>query len=222
MNTARSIKQNPPQDASHDAEITPEVLYVDDAILVVNKPAGLLAVPGRGPEKQDCLALRVAQHYPETRVVHRLDMATSGLMLFARSLVMQRTLSRLFETRQIEKQYMALVCGVLPESGEIALTIAPDWPNRPRQKIEPIYGKAALTRFRCLDAGHPVSRLLLEPITGRTHQLRVHLAAIGHPIVGDTLYEGTAAERLMLHATMLAFIHPERHERLLFESAAPF
>jgi len=143
-------------------------------------------------------------------------------MLFARGIVMQRTLSRLFETRQIEKQYVALVCGVLPASGEIALPIAPDWPNRPRQKIDTIYGKAALTRFRCLETGHPESRLLLEPITGRTHQLRVHLAAIGHPIVGDTLYNGATAERLMLHATTLAFIHPERHERLLFESAAPF
>ncbi len=200
----------------------PEFLYVDDALLLVNKPAGLLAVPGRGPDKQDCLSSRVAQHYPGTCVVHRLDMATSGLMLFARNAEMQRRLSRLFALRQITKNYVAVVAGTPPASGEIALPIGPDWPNRPAQKIDPLNGKPALTRFTRLETSPERTRLLLEPISGRTHQLRLHLAAIGHPIVGDTLYGGAPAERLLLHATSLAFIHPESHEPLTLQSAAPF
>jgi tRNA pseudouridine32 synthase/23S rRNA pseudouridine746 synthase len=222
MNTARSIKQIPPQDGPRDAEIPLEFLYVDDALLVVNKPAGLLAVPGRGPDKQDCLASRVAQCYPGTLVVHRLDMATSGLVLFARSADMQRALSRMFEMRQIEKQYVALVSGTPPANGEITLPIAPDWPNRPLQKVDLLNGKPALTKFTHLGSCAHGTRLLLEPVSGRTHQLRLHLAAIGHPILGDTLYGGAPAERLMLHATALDFFHPANGEKLVFESPAPF
>lgn len=200
----------------------PEFLYVDDALLVVDKPAGLLSVPGRGPDKQDCLAARVVQHYPGTCVVHRLDMATSGLIVFARNAEMQRQLSRLFALRQIAKNYVALVAGTPPASGEIALPIGPDWPNRPLQKVDPLNGKPALTRFTRLETSPRGTRLLLEPVSGRTHQLRLHLAAIGHPIVGDMLYGGTPAERLLLHATSLAFIHPISQESLVLQSAAPF
>lgn len=222
MNTARSIKQIPPQDGPRDAEIPLEFLYVDDSLLVVNKPAGLLAVPGRGPDKQYCLASRVAQCYPGTLVVHRLDMATSGLMLLARSADMQRALSRMFEMRQIEKQYVALVSGTPPANGEITLPIAPDWPNRPKQKVDALTGKAALTRFTRLEKVAQGQRLQLEPVTGRTHQLRVHLAAIGHPIIGDMLYAGAPAKRLMLHATSLTFNHPLHGEMLVFNNAPPF
>jgi tRNA pseudouridine32 synthase/23S rRNA pseudouridine746 synthase len=222
MNTARSIKQIPPQHGPRDAETPLEFLYVDDALLVVNKPAGLLAVPGRGPDKQDCLAALVTQHYPGACVVHRLDMATSGLMLFARNADMQRRLSRVFALRQIDKNYVALVAGTPPASGEITLPIGPDWPNRPLQKVDPLNGKPALTRFTRLGSCTQGARLLLEPVSGRTHQLRLHLAAIGHPILGDTLYGGAPAERLMLHAAALDFFHPANGEKLVFQSPAPF
>lgn len=200
----------------------PEFLYVDDTLLVVNKPAGLLSVPGRGPDKQDCLASRVARHYADALIVHRLDMATSGLMLFARNADMQRQLSRLFALRQITKNYVALVAGTLPESGEITLPIAPDWPNRPLQKIDPLNGKPSLTKFTRLAMSPEGTRLLLEPVSGRTHQLRLHLSAIGHPIVGDMLYGGAPAERLLLHATSLTFIHPISQKSLVLQSATPF
>jgi tRNA pseudouridine32 synthase/23S rRNA pseudouridine746 synthase len=203
------------------------LLYVDEHLLVLDKPSGLLAVPGRGEDKQDCLSLRAQRLWPDARVVHRLDMATSGLFLMARSLAMQRLLSRAFEERAVDKRYEAVVHGVLREAqGEIALPLSADWPNRPLQKVDMDQGRASVTRWRVLEAGADNTRLALEPVTGRTHQLRVHLQAIGHPIVGDALYAPSAvqalAPRLLLHACELRLAHPASGEPLVLASAAPF
>ena len=188
-----------------------ELVYLDDALLVANKPAGLLAVPGRGEDKQDCLSSRLQQEFPDALVVHRLDMSTSGLMVFARGTETQRRLSRMFHDREVEKRYIAVVAGKLDSAGEIDLPIAADWPNRPLRKIDAVNGKPALTRYRLLsyDAASNTSRAELEPVTGRTHQLRLHLAAIGHPILGDALYGDVAtAPRLLLHASAICLAHP--------------
>jgi tRNA pseudouridine32 synthase/23S rRNA pseudouridine746 synthase len=197
-----------------------EYLFVDEALLVVDKPAGLLAVPGRGEDKQDCLSARVQRVYPDALVVHRLDMATSGLMVFARGAEMQRILSRMFRDREVTKRYVAIVAGELASpTGEVNLPIAADWPNRPLHKIDHESGKPSLTRYTLLsfDAATHTSRLDLKPVTGRTHQLRVHMAAIGHPILGDVLYgEPASAPRLMLHACSLRFAHPITGEELNF------
>lgn len=201
----------------------PESLFQDEHLLIVNKPAGLLSVPGRGEDKQDCLSARIQQRFPDALVIHRLDMATSGLMVFALGEAMQRELSRMFREREVSKRYVALVAGVLEiEVGEIDLPLIVDWPNRPKSKVDHESGKPSLTRYRLLGIEDGDSRVELEPITGRTHQLRLHLASIGHPIIGDTLYDGRIAERLMLHATHLAFVHPATSRALNFESDAPF
>lgn len=236
------------------------LIYQDDALLVVNKPAGLLAVPGRGADKQDCASARVLKEFPDALIVHRLDMATSGLLVFARGAEMQRRLSRMFREREVEKRYVALVQGRMEcIDGEIDLPLAADWPNRPKQKVDRETGKPSLTRYRalcdeesvraepfdfaqdrlveaCAPPDHSpfdkprangpgddtTTRLELDPLTGRTHQLRVHLAALGHPIVGDALYGGRPAERLMLHAHALRFTHPRSGEPLDFACAPPF
>ena len=214
-----------------------DLIYRDESLIVVNKPAGLLAVPGRGADKQDCVASRVLAEFPDALIVHRLDMATSGLLLFARGAEMQRRLSQMFREREVQKRYVAVVSGRLePLTGEIDLPLIGDWPSRPRQKVDLAIGKPSLTRYRGLEyaeAARPsihqgerdfeTTRVELEPVTGRTHQLRVHLAAIGHPIVGDTLYGGEAgAERLLLHASMLSFAHPLSGKPLSLASDAPF
>ncbi|MBI4937576.1 MAG: RluA family pseudouridine synthase [Nitrosomonadales bacterium] len=199
-------------------------LYSDDSLLAVNKPAGLLAVPGRGADKQDCLASRVQNEFADALVVHRLDMGTSGLVVFGRGAGMQRHLSRLFRERRVAKRYVAVVAGKPEHSGEINLPLAADWPNRPKQKVDAASGKPSLTRYRLLahDAAMNTSRLELEPVTGRTHQLRVHLAAIGHPILGDALYGESTAERLLLHACRLSFVHPLSGEVLELSCDPPF
>jgi len=206
-----------------------EVLYVDQDLIVVGKPAGLLAVPGRGADKQDCLAARVRARWPDARVVHRLDMATSGLMLFARGVEMQRCLSRCFEMRRVDKQYIAVVQGRLPApSGRIELPVAADWPRRPLQKVDHHFGKSALTDWQVLGVDDVLgtTRLPLQPLTGRSHQLRLHLSAIGYPILGDALYAPPAVQqragRLLLHASGLAFDHPLSGLRLQLQSDAPF
>lgn len=192
-------------------------------MLVVNKPAGLLAVPGRGEDKQDCLSSRIQKEFPDAQIVHRLDMATSGLLLFARGKEMQRRLSQMFREQEVQKRYVAVVTGKLePAIGEINLPLIVDWPNRPLQKVDYETGKASLTRYRVLEYIDDTSRLELEPITGRTHQLRVHLAATGHPIIGDALYGGRTAERLLLHACSLSFVYPLNSEMLSFTCAPPF
>ena len=203
-----------------------DLIYRDDTLIVVNKPAGLLAVPGRGADKQDCLASRVQAEFPDALVVHRLDMATSGLLLFARGAEMQRRLSHLFREREVQKRYVAVVSGRLELlSGEIDLPLIRDWPNRPRQKVDFATGKPSLTRYRVLAHDDGTTRVELEPVTGRTHQLRVHMAAIGHPIMGDALYGGEAegrAERLLLHASALSFAYPLNAEMLNLASEPPF
>ncbi|MBI3222574.1 MAG: RluA family pseudouridine synthase [Nitrosomonadales bacterium] len=205
-----------------------EIVYRDEWLLVANKPAGLLAVPGRGADKQDCLISRIQQAFPDALIVHRLDMATSGLLVLALGIEMQRRLSQLFREREVEKRYLAVVHGSLQDPvGEIDLPIGSDWPNRPKQQVNHISGKRSLTRYRLLshEESINVSRVELEPVTGRTHQLRVHLAAIGHPIVGDTLYGHAAdgqAQRLLLHARQLSFIHPVTGTRLTLCSHVSF
>ena len=201
-----------------------ELIYQDDYLLVANKPAGLLAVPGRGAEKQDCLSARLQQQFPDALVVHRLDMATSGLMLFARGAEMQRHLSVMFSNREVEKRYVAVLAGKLEaESGEVNLPIMADWPKRPLQKVDAQQGKPSLTRYRLLGIDSDISRVELEPITGRTHQLRVHMAAIGHPILGDALYgDASSAPRLLLHASTLSLSHPATRVLLHFDSMPPF
>ncbi|MEY2633427.1 MAG: hypothetical protein RIR00_2081 [Pseudomonadota bacterium] len=202
--------------------------HVDADLLLVEKPSGLLSVPGRGPDKADCLLSRVQQDFPEALVVHRLDMGTSGLLLLARHLTAQRALSRLFAGRAVYKRYVALVEGELqPESGEVNLPLLTDWPNRPRQKVDFELGKPALTRFQRLDHDpqRHCSRVALEPETGRSHQLRVHLLALGHPILGDELYgrgPEPRASRLLLHAERLAFAHPLQAQQIDCCSPAAF
>jgi tRNA pseudouridine32 synthase/23S rRNA pseudouridine746 synthase len=212
-------------DSAHSAAI--DVLHVDAQLLVVAKPAGLLAVPGRGEAGRDNLATRVQAQYADALVVHRLDQATSGLMLLARSLQTQRALGRAFENRLVAKTYVAVVEGELSgDSGEIDAPLAADWPQRPKQKVDSVIGRPALTRWRRLDGHTPpgCTRLLLHPVTGRTHQLRVHLAHIGHPIRGDALYAPVPlqAPRLMLHAQGLAFTHPATGEWQAWHLPAPF
>lgn len=203
------------------------ILHLDEALIVADKPAGLPTVPGRPVELHDCLWHRVRERVPDALVVHRLDMATSGLVLFARGIEAQRSLGRAFAQREVAKTYEAVVSGELAdETGEIDLPLAADWPNRPRQKVDAKTGKPSLTRWRVLSREPGRTRLALAPLTGRSHQLRVHLAAIGHPILGDTLYADApataAAPRLLLHASALAFAHPLDARPLRFESAPPF
>lgn len=206
------------------------LIHEDAHLLVFDKPAGLLCVPGRGDDKQDCLSARATSRWPDALIVHRLDMATSGLVLMARSLEVQRALGDAFAARQIGKRYEAIVDGLLPVSNEWSLIDAPlmaDWPRRPLQKVDAA-GKPSQTRWRVkrqLPDRH-ASHLWLEPLTGRSHQLRVHLLSIGHPILGDALYGDEdvrqRAPRLLLHATALEFVHPVERRLCRFESPPPF
>lgn len=211
------------------------LVHQDDALLVVDKPAGLLSVPGRGADKQDCAWLRVRQQFPDALVVHRLDMATSGLLLLARGPEAQRRLSRAFADRQVDKRYVALVAGRPPAPGGadtgwhlIDLPLAADWPNRPRRIVDHVHGKPSQTRWRVLarDEQGDRTRLELAPVTGRSHQLRVHLQALGHPIVGDHFYAPPqvreAAARLLLHASELRLAHPTTGKSMHWRSPVPF
>jgi tRNA pseudouridine32 synthase / 23S rRNA pseudouridine746 synthase len=205
------------------------VVHDDAACIVVVKPAGLLSVPGRGAHLQDCVALRVQSMFGDALVVHRLDMATSGLMLLARGAAAQRTLSMAFAAREVHKRYVAVVDGLIEQaSGEIDLPLLADWPNRPKQKWDREHGKPSLTRYRVLtrDEAACTTRVELEPVTGRAHQLRVHLLSLGHPILGDALYAPPEVQarsgRLLLHASALRFAHTVSGMPMVFESAAPF
>lgn len=207
-----------------------QVVHEDPHLLVLDKPAGLLCVPGRGEDKQDCLSARAQRRWPDALVVHRLDMATSGLVLMARSPEVQRALGDAFANRRVNKRYEAIVDGLLPVRDEWSLIDAPlmaDWPRRPLQKIDAA-GKPSQTRWRVkrLLPERNATHVWLEPLTGRSHQLRVHLLSIGHPILGDALYGGEEirqrAPRLLLHATMLEFEHPADGRMCRFASAPPF
>lgn len=214
-------------DIADSTRLTVALLHVDAELIVVDKPGGLLAVPGRGEAGRDNLAARMQALYADALVVHRLDQATSGLMVLARGLPAQRALSRAFETRQVEKTYIAIVEGEVSGSrGEIDAPLAADWPQRPKQKVDPDTGRPALTRWLRLDGPAPAgcTRLQLQPVTGRTHQLRVHLAHVGHPIRGDALYAPAPlqASRLLLHASHLALVHPGSGQWQAWSSAAPF
>lgn len=202
----------------------PRYLHIDERLLVVSKASGLLSVPGRGEHLADCLVARVDRDYPGARIVHRLDMATSGLLVLARDADTHRALSRLFETRVVGKRYEAVVAGELAaDLGEVELPLICDWPRRPLQKVDFRDGKPALTRFRVLARTPGRTRVALEPHTGRSHQLRLHMRALGHPILGDELYgEAASAPRLLLHATTLEFVHPFTGERLHCHEDAPF
>ena len=205
------------------------VVHDDAACVVVVKPAGLLSVPGRGEHLHDCVASRVQAMLSDALVVHRLDMATSGLMLFARGAAAQRALSIAFAAREVHKRYVAVVEGLIEhDSGEIDLPLMADWPNRPKQKADREHGKPSLTHYRVLarDQSAGTTRVELEPVTGRAHQLRVHLLGLGHPILGDALYAPpevqARTDRLLLHASALRFAHPTSGAPMQFESAAPF
>lgn len=206
------------------------ILYSDNDIIVCVKPPGLLAVPGRGADKQECLSARLAALFGEVHIVHRLDQATSGLMVFAKKSVAMKSLNEQFASRTVGKTYQAIVLGK-PDSERFSIDIPlmADWPNRPKQKVADgtpsLPGKPSLTHVEVLsrNAATNTARVRLIPVTGRTHQLRVHLAHRGYPILGDALYgELASAPRLMLHACALAFIHPRTREALAFESAPDF
>lgn len=211
--------------------LTPTLLYTDDSLIVADKPAGLLSVPAGGEDRQDCLAHRVQALYEDALIVHRLDAATSGLVLLARGMEMLRRMSLAFEQRVVGKRYVALVHGHLAQDeGEIALPLAADPANRPRQIVDAVRGRPALTRYRVMErtgeGDAALSRLELKPLTGRSHQLRVHLMSIGHPIAGDPLYappaSATAHPRMYLHAAGIAFMHPQRRVPMQFDSPVPF
>jgi tRNA pseudouridine32 synthase / 23S rRNA pseudouridine746 synthase len=210
-----------------------ELIYEDSALLVFNKPSGLLSVPGKGPEKADCLRTRVQQVYPEALTVHRLDMSTSGILLMARSAELHRQLSIAFQDRAVKKSYVAVVNGHVQEDAAhewqlIDKPIATDWINRPLQKIDFRDGKPSQTHYKIIsyDAASDATRLELAPITGRTHQLRVHLQSLGHPILGDHLYASpdiqAKSSRLLLHASSLSISHPITGLAIEWQCAAPF
>lgn len=204
----------------------PVIVHDDDHLIVADKPAGLLSVPGKGAEKADCLIARLQRRYPRVLLVHRLDTDTSGLIVFARTSAAQVALAGQFERRETEKVYAARVLGeVAGERGTVDLPLTVDWPNRPRQHVNHATGRPAVTDWEVAARSPGETRMRLMPRTGRSHQLRVHMAEIGHPILGDPLYAAGAARRhprLMLHAEVLAFRHPGTGARVEFRTPAPF
>lgn len=202
------------------------ILYADDDIILADKPSGLLSVPGKHPLNKDCLITRVQQDYPDAEIVHRLDMDTSGVMVLARGKENLSNLSRQFQQRETQKQYLAWVYGVVvDDEGEVNLPLRCDWPNRPKQMVDHELGKASLTGFEVLERRPETqqTKLLLKPVTGRSHQLRVHMAELGHPISGCEFYAHpqalAQASRLQLHAWTLTFRHPTT--QVLFSQTAP-
>lgn len=214
----RTFEYAPPKDPL-------TILHLDDDLIVVNKPSGLLSVPGR--DLPDCLETRLRQEHPETLLVHRLDMATSGVMIFARNKAAQRHLGLQFERRHTKKTYIAEVYGrPIGETGRINLPLIADWPNRPRQMVSFEHGKPSITDWEVISGDTQRTRLALHPTTGRSHQLRVHCWAMGHPILGDRIYAidevFNAAPRLQLHAQMLELRHPENGDPISFTADCPF
>ncbi|NIZ09025.1 RluA family pseudouridine synthase [Pseudooceanicola sp. HF7] len=212
---------------SYNPPDTPlSVLHEDHEILVVDKPSGLLSVPGRGEHLADCLIRRVQAAFPTALLVHRLDRDTSGVMVFGLTPHAQRHLGLQFEHRRTKKIYVARVWGKLePKTGEVDLPLCVDWPNRPRQMVDHENGKPAQTEWKVVKTSDSESRVRLFPRTGRSHQLRVHMLALGHPILGDPFYaEGAARDfpRLMLHSEELRLLHPDGGEGMRFRAKAPF
>lgn len=231
---AHTAPQGPP--TAHRPSAVPaglNVVHVDDHLIVLNKPSHLLSVPGKGPDLADCLSARAQAVWPDALVVHRLDMATSGLLVMARGTQAQRALSQAFANRLTHKRYEAVVAGLVPAAVDghwhtIDLPLTIDWPNRPRSMVCHAHGKPSITRWQVLslNAAQRTTRLRLEPVTGRTHQLRVHLMALGHPILGDALYASGAAlaasPRLLLHACELSLPHPATGAHCQWNAAVPF
>ena len=203
-----------------------DVVHFDHELLIVNKPAGLLSVPGRSPLLADCLISRIQAHYPRALLVHRLDRDTSGVMVFALSPYAQRHLGLQFEKRQTKKTYIARVCGQIEaDSGTLDLPIIVDWQNRPKQKICYETGRAAITEWQVIKRLETETRVKLTPKTGRSHQLRIHMLALGHPILGDPFYgspDSQLVERLMLHSYRLSLRHPDGGEMMEFRAKQPF
>jgi tRNA pseudouridine32 synthase/23S rRNA pseudouridine746 synthase len=205
------------------------LLLADEQLVAVDKPAGMLSVPGRGPERADCAASRVQATYPDALIVHRLDMGTSGVLVFGRGADAQRKLSVSFAQRRVDKRYIAIVAGSPPaDEGRVELPLICDWPNRPRQMVDHDRGKPSTTLWRVLarSADGATTRVELIPLTGRSHQLRVHMQQIGHPIVGDELYAPpdvqAMAPRLLLHAECLTLPHPADGRLITIPSPCPF
>ncbi len=219
----------PPAEFEYNPPDTPlEIIYQDDDLLVISKPAELLCVPGRKAEHADSLENRVKAQIPEARIVHRLDMCTSGLVIMAMNAQAHRNLGLQFERRKTKKTYIAVLSGHMKEkTGSVELPLICDWPNRPLQMVDFDLGKAAHTDWEVLEyQDDNTTRVALYPITGRTHQLRVHMAEIGHPIMGDEFYAHdeayAASDRLLLHAHKLMVHHPEDGRQIWFESECPF
>jgi tRNA pseudouridine32 synthase/23S rRNA pseudouridine746 synthase len=204
-----------------------DVIHLDEQILAVNKPSGLLSVPGKALEHRDCLETRVKTAYPDALLVHRLDMDTSGVMVFARTKVAQRHIGLQFQKRQLQKTYVARVRGhVAKDSGTVDLPLIVDWPNRPLQMVDFERGKPSVTDWTVLAREDGVTRMQLRPLTGRSHQLRVHMRELGHAILGDRFYADAAtiaaADRLQLHAQTLRLRHPDGGAWLDISTACPF
>jgi tRNA pseudouridine32 synthase / 23S rRNA pseudouridine746 synthase len=199
------------------------ILHRDDDILVVDKPAGLLSVPGKMEGRQDCLIARIAVVIPQVLLVHRLDCDTSGVMIFALNKVAQGHLGKQFEGRIAQKTYVARVAGVTAaDNGHVDLPLCADWPNRPRQMVDHVNGRSAQTDWVVIGRRADETRVRMMPKTGRSHQLRVHMMTIGHAILGDPIYGTVAAARMMLHAESLTVRHPTGGEFVRFEATVPF
>ena len=204
-----------------------DIVYRDECLLVLDKPSGLLAVPGRGVDLQDCLSARAQREFPGALVVHRLDRDTSGLMVMALDIDSQRELSRQFAVRSVEKHYLAVVFGRPgTTSGTIDLPLCKDFDRPPRHMVDRVNGRPARTDWRLIESSADRSRLEIKPITGRSHQIRLHMATLGHPILGDNLYAPdevrAMSPRLLLHAERLSLDHPRGRGRMTWNSACPF
>jgi len=218
----RSLAYNPPPHTALD------ILYRDDHLIVVNKPSGLLSVPGKGIEKSDCMLSRLQAEFPGVQTVHRLDMPTSGIIIYALTNEAQRSLSIMFEKKFMQKQYIANVFGEIRiKKDTISQPLITDWPNRPRQKIDYKSGKPSITKYELLSIDKDNNSIVrLIPVTGRSHQLRVHMSSIGHPILGDELYgisqSRNFSTRLLLHSEKISFEHPVTGKRIVIECPADF